>query len=278
MGERDARMEKLIVATPFGDTTLWKSGSGPTMLIVHGGPGMSHDYLVGALQHYADLRTLYFFDQLGCGSTHDQAPYKITADDTLSHIEAIALALRPAGSDVGILAHSWGTHLTLQLLKRAPRRFSELVLVSPFPVTRTGLEAAFARLDSRIPRAILKEVSSLERQPGSGRKIMDLLLPHYVVNRRVHFPSAIHRYDARVNETILSSLGSFDTRSAIAHLPDRSIVVRGDQDFVPFDSVKPIADSARQAVTLIGVGHFPFFEAELEFRHVIRSFLSPGNG
>src|SRR5262245_3201804 len=58
------------VTWPGGQVRTWQagSGSGAPLIVVHGGPGLPHDYLenIGALE---DERTVIFWDQLGCGQS-----------------------------------------------------------------------------------------------------------------------------------------------------------------------------------------------------------------
>ena len=58
------------IAVPGG--TVWFTrvggGAGLPLLVVHGGPGLPHDYL-RSLERLADEREVIFWDQLGCGNS-----------------------------------------------------------------------------------------------------------------------------------------------------------------------------------------------------------------
>ena len=57
------------VQIPEGPTFVKAVGTGPPILVVHGGPGFDHTYLVEPLAFLTDRRTLVFYDQPGCGQT-----------------------------------------------------------------------------------------------------------------------------------------------------------------------------------------------------------------
>ena len=59
------------ISVPGGK--VWYSISGSTtngspLIIIHGGPGASHDYLA-PLKELSDERPVVFYDQLGCGNS-----------------------------------------------------------------------------------------------------------------------------------------------------------------------------------------------------------------
>ena len=90
------------------------------LLVIHGGPGSSHNYLLG-LSDLAHLgRQVIFYDQIGCGlsdSSLDDALWNIpTYLEELSTVRT-ALGLR----DIHLLGHSWGGMLAIEyLLSRPP--------------------------------------------------------------------------------------------------------------------------------------------------------------
>src|SRR5215208_1906264 len=92
----------------YGSTAL--SPSRPPALVLHGGPGAEHDYLLPQMLGIgAPGRRLVFYDQRGGGrsKTDDRAPitWRTQVDD-------MALLARELGLDSGdgltIVGYSWG--------------------------------------------------------------------------------------------------------------------------------------------------------------------------
>src|SRR5207249_2070026 len=65
-------------------TFILTIGLGPPVLVIHGGPGFDHRYLLPAVAELAKRRTLILYDQPGCGRT--PAPSGgVTAEVTFRH-------------------------------------------------------------------------------------------------------------------------------------------------------------------------------------------------
>lgn len=91
-----------------------KVGSGTPVVVLHGGPGLDHNYLVGPLsQTIGAGKQLIFFDQRGTGfSGGAVTPTGLNADfinknQFLEDLEAIRVQLG-LGAKINIIGHSWG--------------------------------------------------------------------------------------------------------------------------------------------------------------------------
>src|SRR5919205_519997 len=80
--------------------------SAPRLLVLHGGPGAHHDYLLPQMLALADSYELVFYDQRGGGrsKTADRAP--ITWQ---TQVEDMALAIRELDlAPLSLVGYSWG--------------------------------------------------------------------------------------------------------------------------------------------------------------------------
>ncbi len=77
------------------------------LLVLHGGPGLPHDYLEDLARLSDGGRPVVLYDQLGCGrSDHPDDPSLWVMDTFLEEISAVREVL---GLDrVHVLGHSWG--------------------------------------------------------------------------------------------------------------------------------------------------------------------------
>lgn len=252
-------------------------GKGPLLVMIHGGPGLDHTYLPKWFQEISKIRTLVFFDQLGCGS--DQTPLDlISAEDTvnqagnlLDHINEIF-----GNTDVGVLTHSWGSYIILSLLKMKKYPLRELILVSPMGLTRSRFDESGDRLVSRIPEKVFSLIGQLELEtnPESGIKMMEAALPYYVgsVDRvpDIRFGS----YKSKVYDQVVSTLDDFDFTNMNDKLPNRTLLIYGDNDFeLPKDTYEFANKSSITIKTIQSSGHFPFAEMPDRFNEALKSFL-----
>lgn len=66
-----------------------KESSGIPLLIVHGGPGATHDYLLN-LETLSNERPVIFYDQLGCGNAdHPLTPRSGMLSDSSANFIAL---------------------------------------------------------------------------------------------------------------------------------------------------------------------------------------------
>ncbi len=100
------------------------------LLILHGGPGATHDYLE-PLAALAQERPVVFYDQLGGGRS--DRPDDISLWTTARFVEELAAVRRYLDLEqVHLLGQSWGSMLAVDyLLTRRPRGIASLICSGP---------------------------------------------------------------------------------------------------------------------------------------------------
>jgi proline iminopeptidase len=104
-------------------------GPGVPLLTLHGGPGVSHDYLE-PLASLGDERPVVFYDQLGAGKSDRPRDARLwTVERCVREVQAVrdALALREAH----IFGQSWGTMLAVDYALTGAAGVRSLVLSNP---------------------------------------------------------------------------------------------------------------------------------------------------
>lgn len=90
------------------------SGTRTPLLVLHGGPGIPHDYLAN-LALLGDERPVVFYDQLGCGrSDRPDDPSLWTRERFARELSAVRAAL--GLDEVVLYGHSWGSILAVDHL------------------------------------------------------------------------------------------------------------------------------------------------------------------
>src|SRR3954471_5149215 len=108
-------------------------GDGPDVaVLLHGGPGASHDYLRPQLDALAKpgQRRLFYYDQRGGGRSPLDAGVK--AGGWRVHVEDLEAVRRHLQRDrLTLVGYSWGGLLALLYATEHPDRVERLALISP---------------------------------------------------------------------------------------------------------------------------------------------------
>ena len=109
-------------------------GHGPPLVVLHGGPGASHDDLLPWLLPLARSNQLLFIDERGSGrSERVQDVHQYTVENMVEDLEAVRAAL---GFDkISLLGNSYGGALAQAYALKYQQHLSHLVLASTFPST-----------------------------------------------------------------------------------------------------------------------------------------------
>ncbi|KAF8573444.1 proline iminopeptidase [Ramaria rubella] len=138
------------------------------LLVLHGGPGMVHNYLLA----YADLASLYsipvvFYDQLGNGnSTHLQEK---AGDGTFwteqLFMDELDNLIRHLGieDDYDILGHSWGGMLAAMHTVKQPKGLHRLILQSS-PASMELWDEAQGDLRAKLPTDVQETLTKHEAE------------------------------------------------------------------------------------------------------------------
>jgi proline iminopeptidase len=261
-------------------------GSGPVVVVLHGGPGAHHDYLLPQYDRLADGRALFYYDQRGGGQSPVARETPVGWREHVSDLEAIRAAL--GLERLTLCGYSWGGLLAILYLLEHPDNVERLGLVSPAGIAagyRQQFEEEFARRMSSPEivreREALRASGLRERDPAAyQRRAFELSVAGYFHDFRDAKNLTPFRVTARTQQAVWDSLGDYDLRPRLRELASRVSVPPSRVLHGTFDPI-PIA-SSRELATLIGggaelvelpVGHCPHVEATDEFVRALDSFL-----
>src|SRR5215475_1769083 len=117
---------------PAGKLWVETRGTSPgrPLLVVNGGPGFDHGYLVTSpvWDEIAKGRRVVMYDQRGTGKSTPVKPgTPLTLADQLADIEAVRKSL--GTEEVDLLGHSYGGSLVMAYTARYPQRVKRLLIV-----------------------------------------------------------------------------------------------------------------------------------------------------
>jgi proline iminopeptidase len=270
-----------MVAVRGVELFVRRVGQGPPAVVLHGGPGAHHDYLLPGFDALADGRELIYYDQRGGGRSPVARDVAVGWTEHVADLEALRTTW--GLERLTLAGYSWGGLLALLYAVSHPGRVGRLALVSPAPAWRAAreqFEGAFARrnLDPAFQEARrqLRESGLRERDPAAfQQRIFELSVAPYFFDPERARELTPFRVTGRTQHEVWQSLGDFDLRPRLPELRGiPALVLHGEEDPIPIEA-------ARTAAGLIGAefhalprcGHVPYVEAFEAFRTLVGGFL-----
>jgi proline iminopeptidase len=268
---------------------------GERHLLLHGGPGAHHDYLLPQMLRLATsaapARELLFYDQRGGGRSRTDDREREGHITWRTHVEDLQRVIAELGAEpLALIGYSWGGLLALLYAREAAAsRVSpspiRLVLIDPAPMTRAyrqQFEAEFSRRQtSRDVQALRDELAASglrERDPEQFRqRSFELSVAGYFADPRAARDLTSFRVTARVQQSVWASLGDYDLLADpllhSIHCP--TLVVHGREDPIPLASSEGCASAlGARLVVLDQCGHVPYVEQPDALFGAIEQFLS----
>jgi proline iminopeptidase len=260
-------------------------GSGPLVVVLHGGPGAHHDYLLPQYDLLAKGRTLLYYDQRGGG----QSP--VPRDTPVGWREHVA-DLHALRDDLGLkrltlCGYSWGGLLAILYFLEHPASVDRLALVSPASLTveyRRQFDKEFSQRmaapEIQREREALRASGLRARDPAAyQRRAFELSVAGYF--RDFHDAKNLtpFRVNARTQQAVWDSLGEYDLRDRLREIVPRTthhaLIVHGTFDPIPIAGSRELAALLQADLVELPVGHCPHVEATDDFVRALDDFL-PG--
>ena len=258
----------------------------PKALVLHGGPGAHHDYLLPQFLRLAATNHLVFYDQRGGGRSRETGPGEVGWQQLVQDLGQVVreLHLEP----LTIIGYSWGALLgllySLEALRRrdlpSPRR---LVLVDPAPLSRPwrqAFEDEFARRQRseaiREMREDLADSGLRDSNPDEWRqRQFELGVAPYFARPESAVNLTPFRVTAKVQQSVWQSLGDFDLIADLGKLHIPAFFVHGRHDPIPLESTERAAGAMRaRLLVLEASGHVPYVEQPDALFGAIEQYLA----
>jgi proline iminopeptidase len=144
-------------------------GRGAPLLVLHGGPGASHDYFLPYLLSLARHNRLVFIDERGSGRSEKMEDVsRYTVDAMAEDVEAVKKAL--ALGKINLLGHSYGGVVAQAYAFKYQGNLAHLVLCSTFHSTK-ALNEVFVRMKERMAPELRRRIEAMEAKGlyGNGK-------------------------------------------------------------------------------------------------------------
>ncbi len=256
-------------------------GDGPDVVVLHGGPGAHHDYLLPQFDGLATGRRLRYYDQRGGG----RSPVDRNAPlDWTAHVADLKALLESWQFEPAtILGYSWGGLLALLFATEHPQLVDRLALVSPAPASGPGRTEFTHRWEERMrspeiagPRARLRASGLRQRDPGAyWHRAFELSVAGYFARPESAKGLTPFRVTSHTQTAVWNSLtADYDIRKRIEEIRVPALVLHGRHDVIPLWTAEDTARRLEADLTILEhSGHVPHVEETDRFIAVLDAFL-----
>lgn len=282
------------IAVPGGKVWYRRVGRnrpGTPLLLLHGGPGAGHDYLL-PMAALAQDRPVIFYDQLGCGRSDApevDAPYHLPR--FVSEVDAVRHAL--GLNRIVLFGNSWGSMLAIEYLVTGHGHGVEKLILSGALASVPQTVAGQQRLLDALPNgagARLRTLDAAGQQKSTEYQQLVTLFYERHVCCRLPWPpefvaaganldkSPAYRIMNGPNEfTINGNIKDWDRRADLGRITLPTLLTTGEYDEVTLDCHETIRDGVRGSANLVvmpGCSHTTMVEQPARYNAILRSFIA----
>ncbi|HTY36839.1 MAG TPA: alpha/beta fold hydrolase [Bacteroidota bacterium] len=263
-------------------------GQGTPIVILHGGPGLDHTYLLPQMAALARRHRLIFFDQRASGRSSSLVDTSTMRMGTfVEDLEGIRKAFNIG--KMNLLGHSWGGLVAMFYAIKYPDNLGTLMLVNSTPASSGWRNASFVLMNRRqLPEDSIAQ-AALTRTEEFHKRTSKAMSEFFKILFRTSF------YNRKYIDSLRLSLDtSFTTKSrivqhlnndstllnydifhqlAVVHCP--TLIIGSSYDMVAPEANERLHQSIQgsELVVIDSCGHFPFIEAPGKFFGTIEGFL-----
>jgi len=273
---------------------FWRSvGEGEPLLVLHGGPALSHEYLYPGLAPLQDVARVVFFDQRGCGrsSKPDEDGYDMATMAADAESVRRSLGLGP----VNLLGFSFGGMLAQEFALRYPASVRRLVIAGAGP-SGADLNRRLREVKASASPRVREVVDRFEAQgPFTG----DAYPPEYAAAAdEAYRPYSFHRlagpppevadvlghlafdvykriWGDRGEFEVSGTLKDWDRLEDLRRISVPTLILLGRYDLTSVATAREMGRRipGSRVVVFEESGHFMYLEEPEKFLREVRSFL-----
>jgi len=297
-GNRDVESEEWYLRTEDKAAELYvrEVGQGDPVVVLHGGWGAEHSYLLNSIKGLETQFRFIFYDQRGSL----RSPCKLESISQEKHVQDLETLRKELKLDkLTIFAHSMGTRLAMFYLQKYPERVKTLVLAGALPAqsgsylpaslqpAQKEANAAFRRFVERPEVRAAYKQAGYDQENKSAKVMMELWRISFSAGnlydlKRSKQVSANHRFwnEEAANATLKTVPKDNDFVSLLARHPYPVTVINGDHDLAEFGNWYYSSKEFREAVPNVEVvvlknaGHIMWIDDPIGFRKALKKGLS----
>lgn len=286
---------------PFRDYHTWYRVTGnpestvhPPLVVLHGGPGCTHNYVASIADLGSAERAVIHYDQLGCGNStrlRDHRPDFWTVGLFLDELDNLLRHLDIA-DEYDVLGQSWGGMLAAEHAVRRPSGLRRLIIANS-PASMAEWSVGATALRDQLPTEIRE---ALERHEAAGsfdhaeyRAAEAEFYARHVCRVVPNPPEVLRTFEALAEDsTVYGHMNGPNEFHVIGTMKDWTIVdrlhlvdvptlvINGRYDEATDDCVRPYVDNIPGARwhQFAGSSHMPHVEERDAYMRIVGEFLS----
>lgn len=263
-------------------------GAGEPIVVVHGGPGLDHTYLLPGMRGLADRHRLIFYDQRGSGrSAGPVDSTSITFENFLADIDRLRQEL--GLGKVNLLGHSFGGLIAIRYALMYPERVKSLMLMNTVePGSRYREETAERQRERRTPEdsVTLADLAASEGFQDHDAATVNQMLwvsfrsmfadPSRAGELVIDLDDRTARYGGDIPRLLVGPLGDYDYWDELGEIRAPTLVLHGTEDVIPVEMARQLCGTIPRCafVPVSDAGHFPYIEAPDSTFSAIDAFLT----
>ncbi|WP_309225110.1 proline iminopeptidase-family hydrolase [Salinispora sp. H7-4] len=283
----------------FGDYRTWYRVTGrlhegpPPLVVLHGGPGSTHDYLLNLAELSRSGRPVVHYDQLGNGgSTHlpDRGADFWTVELFLAELDNLLRRLGVADGYV-LFGQSWGGVLAAAHAMDRPAGLRGVVIANApasYPLWLPELDVLRAALPPGVDETLRRhEAAGTTDSPAYVAAMMvfyqrhvcrceplppELMASFMEINGD---PTVYHSMNGPSEFCVTGTLREYSLVDRLPQIDAPTLVISGEHDEVTPAAVRPFHDlvpGARWEI-INGASHLPHLETPERFTDILTEFL-----
>jgi proline iminopeptidase len=188
-------VKMIPISTPKGTFHVWtkRIGNNPSIkvLLLHGGPGVTHEYLEAFDSYFPNAGIeYYYYDQLGSDySDQPKEPSLWSLPRFVEEVEQVRQALKLDRDNFYLYGQSWGGLLAIEYALKHQQHLKGLVISNMMASIPKYNEYAEKALMPKMDQKVLAEVKQLERAGKyEDPRYLELLIPNHYAQHILRMP------------------------------------------------------------------------------------------
>lgn len=282
-----------FIKVPGGKVWWRRFGKGKRktpLLLLHGGPGAGHDYLL-PMQALADDRPVIMYDQLGCGLSDAPEDEKLyTFARFVDEVDAVRKALHL--DRVVLFGNSWGGMLAIEYLVTGHGKGVEKLVLSGSLASIPQASAGINRLVDNLPNGAGTRIRELEAAGKQGTPEYETLVavfydthlcranpkpPEFAATVANLTKSPAYRIMNGPNEfTVVGSIKDWERRADLGKIKLPTLLTTGEFDEVTIDCQETLRAgiTGSKLVVMPGCSHLTMLEKPNDYNEIVRGFIT----
>ena len=264
-------------------------GKGEPVIVIHGGPGLFHDYFLPHMEKLAKNRKLIFFDQRGNGRSEvplNSGTY--TLKNLVDDIEGIRKYYKL--EKVNLLGHSFGGFLAMHYAVKYPEHMKSLVLMNTAPASSDLMMQAILNKQSRYSKEDTAALGKLMTDPRFMKGDPEVVGKFFRIAEKfsvsdskfldevfsVPFTENTARNMLMINQLSRQIFADYDIHDLLPGIPCPTLIVHGLNDFIPLESSKKIQRAVKgsELAVIKNCAHYPFIETPEQLFPLLEDFYT----